>query len=185
WDRQEWLGHLEECGADFRRAADGYYRGSNHGSLAFMGSNGCTCSNTTLWTANWEPAGCELLKWDAEAFCRILGGRSLLLIGDSTQEQTASTLMNIARPFCADKISFEYGDTAIGEYLGGPCNRGRPWNASVVLRSPDIVLLNAGAHIKRTLSEFEAVLEQIAEGYARLRQGGSNVKLIWKTQNPG
>ena len=43
----------------------------------------------------WKPATCQLMQWDADLFCELLGARTLLLVGDSTMQQSASTLMSM------------------------------------------------------------------------------------------
>ena len=43
----------------------------------------------------WIPHHCTLHAWNATWFCELLGPRVLLLVGDSTMQQTASTLMSM------------------------------------------------------------------------------------------
>ena len=78
--------------------------------------------------------------------CELLGTRRVLLIGDSTMSQTASTLMNVLFPVCATQIFYAPGDTLIAERLGH-LNRGKRWNEYVYDFEPDIVVVTAGAHI--------------------------------------
>jgi hypothetical protein len=39
----------------------------------------------------WQPQQCKLLEWEAADFCSNLGQRTILMIGDSTMAQMAST----------------------------------------------------------------------------------------------
>jgi hypothetical protein len=43
----------------------------------------------------WQPENCTLLRWNATQFCELLGNRTILLSGDSTMQQTASTLFSM------------------------------------------------------------------------------------------
>ena len=44
-------------------------------------------------TYDWVPCFCMLHRWNASFFCELLGNRTILLVGDSTMEQSVSTLM--------------------------------------------------------------------------------------------
>ena len=41
----------------------------------------------------WQPHNCRLLEWNATQFCDFLGDRTISMIGDSTMEQIAATLV--------------------------------------------------------------------------------------------
>ena len=81
---------------------------------------------------------------------QVLGaGRKIMLMGDSTMEQAASTLMNaviLGEGGCQERIVFEMGDTVIHRGLGR-MNRGSHWLDAVHRQDPDFVVLSAGAHI--------------------------------------
>ena len=61
-----------------------------------VGGNACACdpARREQLSLLWEPSGCKLREFSAEAFCTALGDRTLLLVGDSTMQQLASVLMN-------------------------------------------------------------------------------------------
>lgn len=77
----------------FRRDKDQSYAGPSSG-WAKSGGYGCKCEPSAHYT--WDaPTSCRLLAWDAREFCRVLSPeKNVLLVGDSTMEQAASTLMN-------------------------------------------------------------------------------------------
>ena len=91
------------------------YRGNNT-YFAESGGHACKCqhSNDTLAHTQaqmyiWKPHNCTLLDWDSKLFCQLLGGRKVLLSGDSTMQQTASTLTSLIKAgqgHCADNIYF-------------------------------------------------------------------------------
>ena len=62
------------------------------------------CALCPVWQRwRWAPAGCSLPAWSGGAFCRALGVRQLLLVGDSTVAQAlpaprAATSRASARP---------------------------------------------------------------------------------------
>jgi len=63
----------------------------------------------------WVPNECVLPQWNTEAFCRLLGGRRILIVGDSTMQQTAASLYsmllyNNASSECLGGIFFEMSD---------------------------------------------------------------------------
>jgi hypothetical protein len=61
-----------------------------------VGGNACACepSRRQQLAMEWEPNGCRLHEWSAEAFCAALGRRRLLFVGDSTMQQLATVVMN-------------------------------------------------------------------------------------------
>ena len=103
--------------------------------------------------------------WNATRFCKLLAGRRMLFVGDSTMQQTASVVMSaVSWPYhtkhggtadsepigrtgsCASQLTFGKSDTLIGRPLGR-LNRGKPWHEWVNLEKPAIVVLSAGAHV--------------------------------------
>jgi len=59
----------------------------------------------------WQPDACTLPPWDADAFCTLLGPRTVLFLGDSTLAQTAYTLhemvaSNSTDGRCAKQVIF-------------------------------------------------------------------------------
>jgi len=83
----------------------------------------------------------SLDPFDAIKTCEVLGNRTVLLIGDSTMGQTASTLMNrIKAGGRIDQIQFGEADTLTKKNMGH-LNRGFTWSQHVERVNPDIMTL--------------------------------------------
>jgi hypothetical protein len=134
----------------------------------------------------WNPANCLLKNWDAELFCDLLGERTVLLIGDSTMEQTASTLMSMVAVWhqaCSPQIKFARADSLYVNLFGVQ----EPFDVLIMQHQPDIVVLTVGAWC-HSIDDFQNVLDEIL---IRTKTIHSDSRLktiptyIWKTQNPG
>ena len=88
------------------------------------------------WVPDIDPCAddgsCLFAPWSANAFCGALGDRTMMLLGDSTMGQFASTLVNMlvvagGGGACAHQLKFEVSDTLTGQMLGG-WNRGKSWH---------------------------------------------------------
>ena len=139
-------------------------RGAGYGGPSLLqtrvdfGGHACACDDahgthaarrpSERW--GWEPSACRLPPWHPQRFCATLGARRLLLVGDSTMEQFASTLMALLRREpCVAQLGFERDETLIGRCLGNQNSNTEGWMHLVRSAEPppDIVLLNAGAHV--------------------------------------
>lgn len=173
-----------------------------------MGSS-CDCdrmntpkSTYTLVTPReqwvWAPANCALRPWSGERFCRMLRGRSLVLIGDSTIAQFASTLMSmVARSGadCGPQLRYDHSDLLYDGDLAWTLRakpdfaaRGRSWTAYVNETRPDIVVLGTGAHYHgRNASDqlelYAELLRRVQEDAKQMLSSGST--LVWTTMLPG
>lgn len=93
--------------------------------------NGCSCYNSYMAEGKpkgyvakneqyrWQPRTCQLKAWSGIEFCKLLGSRTILLIGDSTMQQTAVTLMSMLisedpQLSCATQVMFELSDYLVG-----------------------------------------------------------------------
>lgn len=191
---EEYCGTFGAEGA-FQRSEPsvGVYRGPKH-FLAFTISCAATpaasCRGFTD-TFVWKPSLCQLLEWNAAQFCQLLGNQTMLFIGDSTMEQTASSLMsNIRYPFwsttagCQEQIIFAPGDTLIGRSLG-VSNRGSYWVEHVRQLKPDVVVLNVGAHIAASADSdavFASTLNQVLDEHQLLFP---ELTVFWRSQMSG
>lgn len=92
------------------------YRSTEY--MAQFGASSCICDQQRTHISHresyhWSPASCRLPEWDAVEFCRLLGRRKILFIGDSTMMQAASTVMSMttaAGGHCADQLAYYRND---------------------------------------------------------------------------
>lgn len=166
-------------------------------TLAHVGHGACSpsCSDFDDGALEWVPRTCTLPQWDAQRFCTLLGQRQLLLVGDSTMEQTGSALVALVqwgylrdfsatagRASCHRQISIVKSDTLISRNLGR-FNRGiyGGWLRAVtrLKHKPGqlLVVLHAGAHVYGS-ANFSALLAEVASGHAKMFP---DVPLLWKT----
>jgi hypothetical protein len=180
WDKDAYLEHPNECGGQPLAKINGSYQGRNE-FLAHSGGNGCTCydfHDEYTWIDD------DLPLFNASQTCLQLNCRSVLMIGDSTMEQTASTLMNaLFIAGCQTQITYTPGDTLVGETMG-VLNWGMKWTESVSLYNPDIVIISAGPHIFHR-SNFESVINSVVLGSKEVKRINPNIQVVWKTQQPG
>lgn len=135
----------------------------------------------------WSPSDCALQQWDASQFCQVLQNRSILMVGDSTMEQSAATLIAMvlaAEEYmvgCASRLSYARSDYLIWERFG----KEKTWVQNMDKESPDILILTAGAWLEDT-GDMETVLNSITREIDLRRSKSGRVPVIlWKTQNPG
>lgn len=129
----------------------------------------------------WKVAG--MAEWDPNAFCRILGNRTIAVIGDSTMRQSAVVLTGMVRlGGCMDQIIFRYADTLVFENMGG-LNRGAYWTTWVRHLRPDIVVVSAGAHIMDE-ANFTRVFDAAMADIEEIEKEQPDIQFVWKTQNP-
>jgi len=197
WDRRHYLTNPTQCGTE--RIDDSNYRGygAEVGMHQQTGGHACECRADFVDEFQWRPSRQRnqpddeaeqetFIDFDPIDTCRRLGHRTVLFIGDSTFQQTASTLMNALIPGdCAMQIRFQGADTLIDEPLGMG-NRGIHWERTVALEEPDLVVLGAGAHIE-TYANFTRTVDEVLKGMKRLmdRDGEKKLSIVWKTQQPG
>jgi len=129
----------------------------------------------------WIPNQCYLIQWNADLFCKLLGNRKILFVGDSTMQQTASTLMSMittGRAACAPQITYGWSTHLV-------YSRFKNNLKDFIERSDaDIVILTAGAHLKE-IGDVWGIFMALEEDIRVLRLNKKNTQLIWKTQNPG
>jgi hypothetical protein len=183
WEKAQYLEHPDECGT-FPMPMGGkpLYQGRKD-FLAHTGGHGCTCTDfhdEFTWVDD------DLPLFNATQTCQKLKDRRVLMIGDSTMLQTASTLMNTLFPAgCQTQLSAMYGDTLVGTGMGG-YNRGKKWVDGVKrlftnTTESGIVILSAGPHVFNR-SNFEIVINSVIEGSKDIKQTNPNIQIVWKTQ---
>ena len=188
WDKGEYKHHMQECGS--QRSDQDFYRGppATNGFYQQIGGNACRreSSKNDKFIDEWMWQAPDLPAFDAHATCRHLGNRTVLFLGDSTTQQTSTTLMNALKPGgCAPQIMLQLSDTLIHRELGN-LNRGIYWIKAVKNLQPDIVIANAGAHV-RTQFNYTRMLDEVIQVVHEWRNDARNkhVEFVWKTQQPG
>lgn len=188
WDRGAFRRYPKECVYKKMKPVDGFYRGSpENGVYVQMGGNAC---RDAKFFDEWEWQDPSLHPFNAQSACQKLGNRTVLLLGDSTMLQTATTLMNALKPGgCAPQVMVHKADTLILEDFGR-LNRGLSWMNAVKLLDPDIVILNACHHIRRNaLEDYQRVIRQVQSDILAWNQnvstGSKKVSFVWKTANLG
>ncbi len=106
---------------------------------------------------DWVPESCRWEKtFTGSQFCKVLGKRRLLMIGDSLVHQLASTLVNILKTRdapCLDQISFGVSNHLKYEANHPPHVTRFDGNQNIrhffsQNSGADICLINAGAHLE-------------------------------------
>ena len=135
-------------------------------------------------TYQWKPNDCDLLKWNASLFCSLLGDRKLLLIGDSTMQQSALTLtaminywyaenVKATNMWCANQVIFRLSDFLVAsktQFILGATHfhnnaeieRGKPFREYFREIAPDIVVFSSGAHLWE-LHVFHRMVEVLVQ----------------------
>ncbi|ACI64742.1 predicted protein [Thalassiosira pseudonana CCMP1335] len=189
WDRGLVFRNGAQCGK--KPATDQLYSGNQDNSYQSLGGHGCSCTKFNDKYEWQSPTLPPASSFDPIATCRLLGGRKVLMIGDSTNQQTGTILINSLVPGrCQTQITVATSDTLVGVNYG-VLNRGMKWDEYTKKFQPDIVIVSVGAHINRpndTENEetYTAVIDQVIDGMlAYQRDIDNNVTFAWKTQQPG
>lgn len=161
-----------------------------------VGGCGCACQANTHLFEYVEPHECKLVPWNASEFCRALGGRKMIFVGDSIQQQQFYTVHEQVRRDngpCAEDIMFEHSDNLDGvnyRMVSGGNPRGKTLDvivAEYVSRFPPNKLLFAiglGAWLVRPQHDALLVYRNLVTKYSSLLQE-QGVPFIWFTQPPG
>jgi hypothetical protein len=162
-----------------------YMHAGEHSCICDAGQGRLSISKRESYI--WTPHTCRLSEWDAHSFCKHLGTRDMVFVGDSTMYQTAVTVTNMlvaANATCTDQVVYALSDTLVGREFG-LYNRGRTMSDIVQqLRDKDnsIIVISAGAHI---FEGFESLIDEVAQTTQRLRSTASGLTFVWRTQQPG
>ena len=124
-------------------------------------------------------------QFNADDACRLLGNRTVLVLGDSTMAQASSALHNAFLPGgCQQNIINVLSDTLVKRSLGH-MNRGPHWTTAVDRVGPDIVIYSFGAHITGEHLFKEVFNETLAEMSRMEAETNSSIRFVYKTQSPG
>lgn len=185
WDKEGFYGNTPaKCG----HSPLGYpltYNGQPD-KLSQTGGHACRCDHSSRKEVkdrekyDWVPSYCELLPWNSTQFCELLGKRSVLMVGDSTMQQTATTLMSLIAESgsqCAPQITSSRSDLLS---VDGKNN----YDKFVIQQKPDICIVGVGAHL-HDFYDFEAVWAAFDARWNNTVQQSPNTRFFFKTMNPG
>jgi hypothetical protein len=158
-------------------------------------------TNFTLPAENWEwrPDSCALQAFNATLFCSLLGTKKLLMVGDSTMQQTAASLYSVllhqeAPQSCLSRIIFELSDYVV---YHPDESRGQHFVYWCKAHQPDILVLGSSAHYDRAVkgrlnavhsAEFmDFFVPKLVKDieYLRLWPQFCPKRVLFKTQNAG
>ena len=183
WDKGAFKKNPKDCGNWSMLPIYSVFWGRNDSKLVHMGGNANQCGNFSD-RYMWESKGVHQSEWNATTTCRLLGKRRVLMIGDSTMQQAAATLMNAVFPAkCQTHMAFSLGDTLFGKVSVGKSARGRSWIDVVADVKPEIVVIGAGAHIRGRLN-YTLLIDAVLSEIKALSEWMPNVKVIWRTIHP-
>jgi hypothetical protein len=154
--------------------------------LQQSGGHACLCDTDRLAISQreqwiWEPDYCRLLEWNATQFCELLGNRTVVLVGDSTMDQTAATLIsmiNFQHGTCSPQIRNARNDEL---YFA---THGMNFYQIVARYQPDICIFNAGPHM-HDLGDIYTVWYNLEQNWPSVVRSSPHTKFVWKTINPG
>lgn len=153
--------------------------------LSQTGGHACNCdlnSRTEVKDReryDWKPSFCELLPWNSTQFCELLGNRTILMIGDSTMQQTASTLMSLIAEYgarCAPQVTSSRSDLLSVERNN--------YDKYVRGQKPDICIVGVGAHL-HDFGDVTSVWSAFRDKWNATVEVSPHTKFFFKTMNPG
>ncbi|GAX22800.1 hypothetical protein FisN_24Lh081 [Fistulifera solaris] len=167
-----------QSATDLEQNAAQHYTG-NTSFLAQSGGHGCICHDRRNFTDDYTWMSPSLVQpFNATYTCELLGKRRVLIVGDSTGQQLASTLMNsLFHTSCVAQFRFVQSDFLL------PRKKERGYNITTILDryqdATEIVLWGVGPHVYGNFPEtLQTVVPLLLERYPHLQ-------FIYKTQQPG
>jgi hypothetical protein len=169
------------------RIRPSFLEGSQTG-LAWMLGNGCEWKCRRRFRDEFVWKSPNLPEWNPSEFCQLLRShRRIIMIGDSTMSQAATTLMNAVHGWCQTQLVYFVVDTLIKEEFGA-LNRGPHWLEIVrnhsITRDGDIVVLTVGAHIANK-SDLYNVSNLVMQQIVAMKVERPSLIFVYKTQQPG
>ena len=166
----------EVCGNETQ--SDRFYSGSPSYPQQ-MGGRGCSCeffNDEYEWASPFLPQ-----TFNPVDTCRLLGNRTALFIGDSTMDQTASTLMSSLQPGkCQGQVMYGSSDTLVGRSFG-VMNRGKIWKDWVNEVMPDITIVTVGAHLKTDDASYLGLVDEVLSDMVEMKARYPHLMFAWKT----
>jgi hypothetical protein len=195
WDKDMFQELMAVCGTTQWPQQGSYtasqkrYTGRNSSSVfpVQTGGNGCSCGHRNFTDELiWKSPSLKK-AFDPHYACQLLGNRTVLIVGDSTGQQFASTLMNALQPGnCAQQMYFSQSDTLTKRKR----ERGFHWFDELVRVQPDICIWGLGPHIygeELFKSIFEDVVANMTayQNEQREKSSGTITQFVYKTNQPG
>lgn len=176
--------------------------------MVLVGGYACSCDETLHQRRIkslrekyiWIPDQCILKPWNSIDFCNVLRERNVLLIGDSTMQQTVGTFISMINRYkynnqsfqsCSSQINFIRKDAYDQDYN----HELYLWNEIInEYKYPDIIIINFAAHyphinhFKRNHSSFERSIDHLINLLKYTQHSlykEKDVIIVWKTANPG
>lgn len=187
WDGEDFLLNTTLCGTNKINGDALYWGARDHNTQS--GGHACTCdirgnsrfTVTPRESYEWIPRNCSLLPFNGIQFCKLLGNRTILMSGDSTMQQIATTLLSMTATTggkCGTQIAMGRSDYLAFTLKG---HKGVPENVNFV--KPDICIMNAGAH-QHDMGDIWDIWGKLEAQWARIHASSPHTKFIWKTQSP-
>ena len=127
---------------------------------------------------SWVPHQCSLSEWSPDKFCKLLRDKRILFVGDSTSVQTANALMAMTYKKCATNLYTARDDNFYGNKLVDFVKRFKP----------NILIVSYGPHAQDDEDvriELKHIQEMLRELERKETEITNNMKVLWKTINPG
>lgn len=177
------------------------------GSIPRSMGHGCSCKvhaiSTNEYAANvlrsqfyeWIPSSCKITSWDVALFCEVLGSRIILIVGDSTTQQSAVSLISMLsnkKAPCLPQVRFELSDVLVYDPNE---SRGDHFLHHFKLHRPNILIFGVGPHLHHyALDQMENKTKDSYMNYffPKLRldmewlseQPSRPELILYKTENP-
>jgi hypothetical protein len=187
-EKNVFLQNPEECGTDDYDIDVLHWGRDKFNAIAPGQACYCDARDNTQRTLNrreqyeWIPHNCTLLKWNGHQFCHLLGNRTIVLVGDSTMQQTAATLMSMITSSganCSTQIGMGRSNALYYSLKGK-----RNMFEFAKITQPDILIMNAGAHM-HDMGDIYSIMENLKIGMPAARSDSPKTQFVWKTMNPG
>ena len=147
-----------------------------------IGGAACLCTN---FIDEYEWQSPQLVLFSLLETCALLGNRKVVFIGDSTNQQAASTLINAIRPsgaLCHTQIYIALSDT-LDKLNYGNLDRGLRMSEWVDELEPDIVIVSVGAHVPRNDTVYMNFVDKILHEMKEIETRKPSITFAWKTQS--
>jgi len=151
---------------------------------------GCDARENTVFTVNerekwfWRPDNCEVLDYSPSSLCRLIGNRTITILGDSIAGETTGAikafLYNTDCSRSIKSISFNLATKSLKALgiVGGLRSTLQTHKGKI----PDVLILNFGAWY-HNMSDFESAMLDVENDilYLRKQDKYKHVQFVWRT----